>query len=542
MKITSVILAGIILPAICLGYMQADFDYSGSVDFNDFATFSSQWLEKDSGIGDGTGGMATYLVASSCAPVHVKARADYVCDGNDDQVEIQAAIDEIGLTSTDEGGGVVALSAGYFNCTAPINLNCTNGQGRYISLWGLGNGIVGTYIRWAEGTNCDGIIYHVANEELLGDFSLRRLRLRNDNDGDYWVIKITSVPNSKLYDCVFEDVFVIGGGDSSDNSHGGMYIERDWASHFLRVTVECSRGVGLQIDNVHGGLFSDCYFADNKNHGLKIAGSQVSIVNCNADSNGKPGSFSAYGMYIKAHYSILTNVQVCHNYGYGIYVNGPWTELANCFAYNNGKGLTGGAWASGGFYIGNTNTSVVNCQAWRNFTSTNCFGFYIAASGVNLAGCIASENSKGLYVANNCVDVYPDVRFSDNLISNYSEGSGVHTIFPRRAHKVTVSDDSYEIENIDNGTVYIADTTNNSITFMLPEAVVGLEVDFFFSDGANQLQIDPYGTEHIYENNSSHGAGKYICADEVGESVRLKCICPGRWEMVDKVGTWTAEP
>lgn len=36
---------------------------------------------------------ATYVVAASNAPAHVKAQADYVCDGVADNVEIQAAID-----------------------------------------------------------------------------------------------------------------------------------------------------------------------------------------------------------------------------------------------------------------------------------------------------------------------------------------------------------------------------------------------------------------------------------------------------------------
>ena len=38
---------------------------------------------------------ATYIVAASDAPAHVKAQADYVCDGTADNVEIQAAIDAL---------------------------------------------------------------------------------------------------------------------------------------------------------------------------------------------------------------------------------------------------------------------------------------------------------------------------------------------------------------------------------------------------------------------------------------------------------------
>jgi hypothetical protein len=52
---------------------------------------------------------ATYVVAASDAPAHVKKQADYVCDGTDDQVEIQAAIDALPT-----GGGIVHLTTGNY--------------------------------------------------------------------------------------------------------------------------------------------------------------------------------------------------------------------------------------------------------------------------------------------------------------------------------------------------------------------------------------------------------------------------------------------
>ena len=52
---------------------------------------------------------ATYVVAANDSSEANKARADYVCDGTDDQVEIQAAIDALPAS-----GGKVALSEGTF--------------------------------------------------------------------------------------------------------------------------------------------------------------------------------------------------------------------------------------------------------------------------------------------------------------------------------------------------------------------------------------------------------------------------------------------
>lgn len=52
----------------------------------------------------------SYVVAANDAPQHVRAQADYVCDGTADDVEIQAAI-----TALPTNGGTVHLSQGTFN-------------------------------------------------------------------------------------------------------------------------------------------------------------------------------------------------------------------------------------------------------------------------------------------------------------------------------------------------------------------------------------------------------------------------------------------
>lgn len=57
-----------------------------------------------------SGGGATFLIASDEASDIEKARSDYVCDGVDDHVQIQAAL--VALPAT---GGSIILSAGTFN-------------------------------------------------------------------------------------------------------------------------------------------------------------------------------------------------------------------------------------------------------------------------------------------------------------------------------------------------------------------------------------------------------------------------------------------
>lgn len=76
------------------------------------------------------GRTATYTVAASDAPAHVKAQADYICDGIADEEEIQSAI-----SASPAGGGTVMLSAGTFNISAEIqpvsNLRITS-HGAYL--------------------------------------------------------------------------------------------------------------------------------------------------------------------------------------------------------------------------------------------------------------------------------------------------------------------------------------------------------------------------------------------------------------------------
>jgi hypothetical protein len=76
-----------------------------------------------------TGRESTITVAASDSSPQSRIQADYVCDGIDDQVEIQAAIDAV----VANGAGTVVLSGGTFNCAANIDFADVSGMtGRFI--------------------------------------------------------------------------------------------------------------------------------------------------------------------------------------------------------------------------------------------------------------------------------------------------------------------------------------------------------------------------------------------------------------------------
>lgn len=84
-------------------------------------------------------GPQAITVASFEAPADVRARADYVCDGVNDEVEINAALTAAAQVNTNDSGmGVVELSSGAFLTAAAITIPST---GRGVMLVGKGWGL-----------------------------------------------------------------------------------------------------------------------------------------------------------------------------------------------------------------------------------------------------------------------------------------------------------------------------------------------------------------------------------------------------------------
>ncbi len=123
--------------------------------------------------GDGT--VPTVFVAASDARQKSIDNADFVCDGTDDQVEIQAAIDLLTV------GGRVLLSEGAFSIAAPSSgaaITLTRG----VSLQGLGSGLAGAgTILTQLGT---GGAANVRLLRLLGDSLINNLRIVTLGDVD----------------------------------------------------------------------------------------------------------------------------------------------------------------------------------------------------------------------------------------------------------------------------------------------------------------------------------------------------------------------
>lgn len=94
----------------------------------------------------------------------------------------------------------------------------------------------------------------------------------------------------------------------------------------------------------------------------------------------------------------------------------------------------------------------------------------------------------------------------------------------------------------ENGSGFRNTGAAGAITIALPAATVGLHY-YFYVDAAQELRIDPNGTETISlpSNGVPGAAGKYLTANAVGETVHLMCPKAGTWAVMGFTGTWTAE-
>lgn len=118
--------------------------------------------------GSGSGGVreATAIVAASNS-VH-KNEADYVCDGTDDQVEIQSAIDSLPTT-----GGSVYLMEGRYNINGQITITKDN-----VTILGSGQG---SWLRLIDGYNANFTMFHIQDKNHVKISGLKLDGNRSNN-------------------------------------------------------------------------------------------------------------------------------------------------------------------------------------------------------------------------------------------------------------------------------------------------------------------------------------------------------------------------
>jgi hypothetical protein len=180
---------------------------------------------------------ARYVVASD-APAREKARADYLCDGTADNVQIQAAID----AAKADGGGIVQLSVGLFNLAATLTISGNTDEDDADSITLRGVGQQATTLKPA--INIDGINltdWCVANITDLGIVAagtgscLTSTATLSGNEVSFWH---SSFRNLRLNG-------YLGAGSTSG---WAMDLAMPWRSVFDNIEVE-GMANGMRLSN-----------------------------------------------------------------------------------------------------------------------------------------------------------------------------------------------------------------------------------------------------------------------------------------------------
>ena len=196
------------------------------------------------------------LVAASNATANVKAKADFVCTGTNDQVQIQSAID----AARTEGGGIVKLSSGSFNTSAPITLHPTvTLQGQHgDQIFNPLQATVGSYIKPQNPFTGGAAI--VLLGQTAGGYTTKSAEQRIFNltiDGSNSGANVHGIQASDyIHGVVLRDVAVkqvTGKGIYTFFENGAQPFS--WT--FQRVVVDNAADVGMHLIN-----HSDCTMVD----------------------------------------------------------------------------------------------------------------------------------------------------------------------------------------------------------------------------------------------------------------------------------------
>lgn len=276
---------------------------------------SGAYASEATGGSGGSGAIPTLLVAASTASAKIKAAADYVCDGVDDQVEINAAIAALPPVSADLPGsraGRVVLTEGTFNVSDAVQVvYCAQ-------LSGMGPGTI-----------------------LLATIAMPA------------VVILTAT-------CVLRDLLVDGASlalKGLDGSYDGSSGADESVIDSVAVT-GCT-AVGVHVDWTGTGYrtwsMSNCRSYNNLGSGFECTGGTITA--CRADSNGGDG----FVLHFRA---ICSNCQATDNTtGAGF--------LLSTFSFWHGVGLTVNGCTAvhnrNGIKMDDVRDSVIcNNQVWAN--------------------------------------------------------------------------------------------------------------------------------------------------------------------------------
>lgn len=230
---------------------------------------NNQWVEVGGGGGDGR--PATYVVAASNATAKSKAGADWVCDGVDDDIEIQAAIN----ASRTQGRKVI-LTEGTFNITGFIMFFATKSTPLELQGMGMGVTILKRNAATLSRRNDPSNYYGPSNSLMLEFFD--PIPNGFTNDGIAWTIKdLTLDGNKQTYSNL------TGGSGLFETTEPGKF---NFVRKFQNVEFRNNASYAVYLNEGLNISFESCYFTNNYDSSnaapdvINSSSSYTSFTNC----------------------------------------------------------------------------------------------------------------------------------------------------------------------------------------------------------------------------------------------------------------------
>ncbi len=225
---------------------------------------------------------ATFVVAANDSSALSKQQADYVCDGTDDQVEIQAAIDAL-----PNQGGKIQLLEGNFYIGAPINLY--RDIATWFNVWLDGMGLRATNISLQDNSNCN-MIENIVLDNPSGWKNVSNMQLdgNKDNQSSGNCIYCRMSGTGSQYDMRFHNVF------TARCKERGFHLNNVWGTYVTNCVTEYNGGDGFYLSGSESFIYglhssanggtgaiirgseihsSDLRIAQNQHHGLQVINS-----------------------------------------------------------------------------------------------------------------------------------------------------------------------------------------------------------------------------------------------------------------------------
>jgi len=341
------------------------------------------------------------VVASNTAPTAIKASADYVCDGTDDDVQIQSAIDD--FASSTAGKGTVFLTEGTFNISTTINIDID------VSIIGSGWGTIlhaedalddyvidftppsSTVGIWAYLAHfkieCNGANQTTAGGGIYAQGAIQsvfdHLWINEPfNDGIYFhhISSGFLGHHNRMISCLFDE------GDNSSGSGRAIRFEASDENMIIACDFESNGGSGSNAYHIYdqsgGNTIDSCVFVGGKD-AIYIDLDRDTINNCTFDGvNGEAVILNGTKHRITSNLVFLTGEGTTANTTSSIYLlstSGENVIVGNVFESHSTAGLTRSLLRDGGtgenmivgnqFVInGSVGTSIVEDNAFNNNT------------------------------------------------------------------------------------------------------------------------------------------------------------------------------